>query len=143
MTDVVNTSSTVIIVRRLHVVTAHIGRFGTQRSNTKVADSRFRDDGVIVRGAVVEVGRSLSAALDLLQASVEHVVGELGIIVDRIVVGLDAVGVVDGEFGIPAGLHGFVDDAVANAQTIEVERVPDKAAVLDGCVLLVEIVVER
>jgi hypothetical protein len=55
---------------------------------------------------------------------------------------LDAVGVVDGELGVVRRLDGLVDDAVDDAQRVEVEVDALVRALGDLLVLLVEVVEE-
>lgn len=94
MTNVICPPSTHIVIRTLDVITTHVAGFGA--------------DGMLSQGGAVG-GRTESK---LLLAAVGHVVGELHVVVDGFVDGLDAVGVVDGELGVVVGLDGLVDNAV-------------------------------
>ncbi len=85
----------------------------------------------------------LAAETNLVKASVEHVVGKLGIVVHSVVVCLDAVGVVDSEFGVVAGLDGLVDDTVYYTQRVELHGVTRHATIRNLEVLIIEVVEER
>lgn len=82
------------------------------------------------------------AVLDLVAAAGRDVVGGFHERVDCVVNGFYAVGVVDGEFGVVGGLDFLVDDAVYDAEGVHLEGDAGGGAVLDGEVLLVEVVVE-
>lgn len=138
--DIVHASAGVVVVRRLDVVATHVCGFvaDLQNAGGELCRSDLRVD-------VVEAGVALcgcAAVCDLVEASVDHFVGEFGVGVDGGVVGFYAVGVVCGEFGVVSGLDGFVDDAVDYAEGVEGHGVALGAAVLDRLVLLVEVVEE-
>lgn len=94
MADVVDAAAAELVVRALDVVAAHVGGFGAE--------------GVVGEGGAVGGG----AQGELVLAAVGHAVGKPHVVVDGLVDGLDAVGVVVGEFRVVVGLDGFVDNAV-------------------------------
>ena len=117
-----------------------------------------RDGSAVV---VLSVGSGVTASLDLILAAVGHRVCELGILIHRVVVRLDAVGVVDGELcgrkvslsflesigvvkltRVVGSLDGLIDDSVANAQSVEVESNAGNGSVANQLVVLVEVLVE-
>lgn len=124
MTDIICPPSTHIIIRTLDVIATHV--------------TGFRADGMVRQRSPV---RSCAES-KLLLAAVGHAVGELHVVVDGVVDGLDAVGVVDGEFGIVVGLDGLVDHAVDDSERVEVERDSFGLSGFDLFVLFVEIVEE-
>ena len=68
----------------------------------------------------------------MVETAVLHVAGECHVVVDCVVDGFDAVGVVLGEYGVVRGLDVFVYNAVDNAEGIEVEVFALLGAVCDG-----------
>lgn len=95
--------------------------------------------GLAVDGGAVGLG----AVGDVVGAAAGDGVGEFHEVVDGVVDGFDAVGVVDGEFGVVGGLDGFVDDAVDDAEAVEGEGGAVRGAVGDGLILVVEVVIEN
>ena len=141
MADVIHAATTVEVVRRLDIVAAHIRRL--------VADLHYArcqlgcSDwciGMVVGDVALGTG---TAETNLIQAPVEHVVGKFGVGINGVIVGLDAICVVDGKFRVVLGLYRFVDDAVDYSQRVELERIAGHASVLDLQILLIEITVER
>ena len=122
--DVVDAAVAVGIVWALHVVTAHALGLGA--------------DGVVGKGGQVRT----VADGDLVLATVDHVVGELLVIVDGVVHGFDTIGVVVGELWVVWGLDHLIDDAVDYSEGVEGERFALGAAVGYGLVLFVEVVEE-
>jgi hypothetical protein len=84
----------------------------------------------------------LPAVLDLVVATLGHVISLLHEGVDSVINCLDAVGVVHGELGIVGSLDLFVDDTIDYAERVHLDLDASAGAVLDLLVLLVEIVVE-
>lgn len=94
--------------------------------------------GLAVDSSAVDLG----AVGDVVGAAAGDGVGEFHEVVDGVVDGFDAVGVVDGEFGVVGGLDSFVDDAVDDAEAVEGERGAVRGAIGDGLILVIEVVVE-
>lgn len=65
----------------------------------------------------------LIAVCDLIEAAIVHVACELGILVDGVIVGLDAICVVDGKLWVERRLDVLVDDAVTDAERVHGEKV--------------------
>lgn len=82
------------------------------------------------------------ASIDLVQATIEHVGSELGVIVDRVIVRFNPIGVIHGELRILRCLNCFVNNAVPDAERIEVERIAFHGPVLDLRILFIEVVEE-
>ena len=80
------------VVNALDVVTAHGLRFAADREDRRVGVRRDRSAVV-----VLSICSGVTASLDLVLAAVRHGVCKLGILVNCVVVRLDAVRVVDGE----------------------------------------------
>lgn len=89
------------VVSTLNVVAAHRLSFAADR---KDRGSRFGGDWRAV--VKVAIGSGCTASFNLGQTAARHVVGKLGIGIDGIVVGLDAVGVVDSKFVVVFGYPG-------------------------------------
>lgn len=124
MANIINAAAAVGVVGPFDVVAAHVCSF---RANV------LANGG----GAV-----GLAAVVDLVEAAVGHEAGEFHVLVHRLVDGLDAVGVVDGEFGVVGGLDGFVDDAVDYTERVKVKLDAFVGAVADELVLIVKVVVK-
>ena len=107
------------------------------------------DEGAAERGGLrarFEVGervaQRLGAVRDVVLAAAGDGVGQLHEVVDGVVDGFDAVSVVHGELGIVAGLDALVVDAVADTKSVHLELDALRAAVGNGPVLVVKVVVE-
>jgi hypothetical protein len=100
MTNVVNAAAAIVVIGPFDVVTAHIGRLGAERP---------LGERCPVRGA---------AEIDQIGAATLHVVGKLHVIVHGIVEGLDAIGVVHGEFRVVGGLDELIKGAIYNLEKI-------------------------
>ena len=140
VSDVVDTTSTVVVVWGFDIIAAHVGGFVTDlqypRCQFSLCDGRVC---MVVAGVAFSCG---TADLDLVQTAVVHVIGKLGVRVNGVVVGFDAVGVIYGKFGVVLGLHRLIDDTVDYTEGIEVKWVSRHAAVLDLQILVVEVVEE-
>lgn len=124
MADIVHTTARKLVVRSFNVVSTHVLGFGAD-------------------GVVNEVGAvGLPTEIDLVEAPVRHVEREFDVVVYGVVVRFDAVCVVDCELRIPGRLYGFVDDAVANAESVHGEESAVHRPVRNHLVLLVEVVEE-
>jgi hypothetical protein len=154
--NIVDTAATVVVVWRLDVVTAHVGSLVADLHHTgrqlRISDWCI---GIVVAGIASSCG---AADFDLVKAAVVHVVGELGIVVDGVVVGFDTVGarevsqdssckyglflLVDSKLWVVSCLDRLIDDTVDYAKSVEVERVALHAAVLNSQVLVVEVIEE-
>ena len=128
VSDIVGSSARVLVVRSFDIVSAHILGFGAEGLSGKVVLTRFS---------------GFAAVLDGFEASAVHVQGELHVVVDGIVDCLDAIGVVDGKLGVVGSLDSLVDDAVSNAEGVEVELDARNGSVGDELVLVVEVVEKR
>ena len=124
MADVVDATATEEVVRRLDVVTAHVGCFGA--------------DCLTIQGGGVD----LFASLDLFETAVGHVASKLHVVVDGVVDRLYAVCIVNSEFRVVRCLDVFIDDTIDYAKRIEIERFSSLGPVLDGSILIVEVLEE-
>ena len=140
MADVINTTSTIVVVRRFDVIATHVCRLVADLLH---AWGQFflgdRGIGVIVAGVAFGSG---AAKTNLVEASVEHVVCKLGIRIDGVVVCFDTVGIIDGKLRIILGLNGLINDTIDYTERVELERVARHAPVLDFQILVVEVAVE-
>lgn len=77
-----------------------------------------------------------------VQTASWHIEGKFHVIIDRVVHSFDAIRVVDGKFWIEWCLNDLVDDAIANAKSIENEFSAAGIAGVDLLVLFVEVIEE-
>ena len=125
MPDIVDTSTTVRIVRSFNVVSAHRCSL---RAESLVAEAS-------------QVGSP--AQRHLVLTAVDHFIGEHGIVIDRVIECLDAVRVVICEAGVIWCLNGFVDDTVDNEETAKLDRSTLFLAALDLLGLVVDVVLQQ
>lgn len=124
MTYIVDTASSIAVVWRFDVVSAHGLRFGT--------------DGLIrERGAV-----GLLAILILIETAIDHVTSKRHIIVYGIVDRFDAIGIIVGENWVIRSLNVFVDDRIDNEKGVEIEVFTRSGAICNCLVLVVKISVK-
>jgi len=135
--DVIDSASTVVVVWGLDVVTAHVCGFV---ADLQLAWSQFRlgDWGINMVVGRISL-RSSAAESNLVETAVVHVVRELGVRVNGIVVRLDAVGIVDSKLGVVLCLDRLIDDTVDYTERVEVHLVARHASVLDLQVLVVKV----
>ena len=125
MTDIIDTSFTRgVVVGALHVVTAHVRGFGTDRLSAECA---------LVRIVTVS---------NLVEAPVGHMGSEVHVVEDRVIDPFDAIGVVGGKQWVVRSLDVFINYAVDDAQIDKIERLARRGTVLNELVLLIEVVVE-
>lgn len=88
--NIIDATAAVVVVRRFDVVTAHVSGLIADLHNARgklgIGDGRVR---VVVASVASSCG---TANLDLVEAAIIHVICELGVVVDGVVVGFDAVG---------------------------------------------------
>ena len=117
MPDVVYTASSIEVIRRLNIVSAHVRSFRAEGGNAGVGGGCIRNLTAIISSwnvASIDRCSCCFAKSDLIEATVQHEVRELSIAVNCVVVGFDAICIVHSELGIPLGLYSFVNDAVAD-----------------------------
>ena len=124
MSNIVDASLAEVVVYTLNIVATHISGFGT--------DSLAR--------WCISIG--LVAEANLVQAAVWHIERVLCVSIDGVVVGCNAVAVVDSHLRIVRYLDLFVDDTVTDAQGVEVEVLSRQRTIADELVLIVEVVKE-
>lgn len=83
MPDVINTTVSIIVIRSFNVVTTHIVGF----SAPSVSCQSARLESLIDRHAVI----------NLITTTVNHIIGEFGVVVDCVIDGFDTICVVHGE----------------------------------------------
>lgn len=128
MSDVIGASARILVVRALDIVSAHVLGLRAESLGSEVVLTGFS---------------GFAAVLDVFETAAAHVQSELHVVVDGVIDGFNAVGVVDGEFRVMGCLDGLIDDAVSDTQSVKVEFDAGNGSIGDELVLVIEVVEER